>query len=195
MRKTVGIIGSHQFIDGNTSQRVAFIYPKVVAAMLDATPLVIPSMPETQDIGHLIEIFDGIVLTGGRANVHPRHWGEELTEAHGDIDEGRDAVALPLVRACVDTGLPLFGSCKGFQEMAVAYGSSLHPEIRDLPGRMNHRMPRGDDVTREEIFRPRHKVDLLPGGIFAGLYGTTEIVVNSLHGQGIVDAGDRIVIE
>lgn len=195
MRKTIGIIGSFQEIDGNTSQRAAMIYPRVVGRMLEATPLIIPSVPEVQDIGHLVEILDGILLTGHRANVHPSYWGEEATEAHGTFDQGRDAVAIPLVRAAVDAGLPLFGSCRGFQEMAAAYGSAMHPEIRDLPGRMNHRMPRDRELTREEVFRPRHRVNLCPGGIFAEMYGATEITVNSLHGQGITVAGERVVIE
>ena len=194
MRKTIGIIGSHQDIDGNTSQRVASIYPHVIGRMLDATPLVIPSVPEAQEIEHLIEILDGVILTGGRANVHPSEWGEAESEAHEPFDRGRDAVALPLVRAAVDAGLPLFGICRGVQEMNVAFGGTLHPEIRDLPGRMNHRRPK-EDTPREEIFRPRHRVDLIPGGVFADLYGTTEITVNSLHGQGITEPGDRVVIE
>ena len=51
-------------------------------------------------------------------------------------------MALTLIEACVDRGVPLFGICRGFQEIAVTFGSTLHPEIRELPGRMNHRMPR-----------------------------------------------------
>jgi putative glutamine amidotransferase len=163
--------------------------------MVGATPLMIPGLPETQDIGHLVGIFDGIVLTGGRANVHPEEWGATPSPAHEPYDRGRDRVALPLIRACVDAGLPLLGICRGMQEMNVAFGGTLHPEIRDLPGRMNHRMPRGDDVTREEIFRPRHCVHLVPGGTFARLYGSDEIFVNSLHGQGICEPADRVVIE
>ena len=194
-RKTIGIIGNEQVLDGNTSQRVAFIYPKVVARMLEATPLVIPAMPETQDIAHLVEILDGVVLTGARPNVHPEEYGAPETEAHGPFDRGRDRVALPLVRACVEAGVPLFGICRGFQEMAVAYGSTLHPEIRELPGRMNHRRPRHEGVTRAEIFTPRHPVDLLPGGVLAGIYGTTRIVTNTLHGQGVEAVGARVAIE
>lgn len=194
MRKTIGIVANHQHIDGNTSQRVSFIYPKVVAAMLDATPLVIPAMPETQDVGHLVDLFDGIVLTGARPNVHPSEWGAVPTKAHEPYDQGRDQVALPLVRAAVDAGVPLIGICRGMQEMAVAYGSTLHPEVRNLPGRMNHRRPQ-DDCPREQIFRPRHAVSLSPGGIFAGLYGAEQIITNTLHGQSVEEVGQRVSIE
>ncbi len=83
-----------------------------------------------------------MLLTGARANVHPTHFGAEEHPSYEPYDRRRDALALQLVKACVERGVPLFGVCRGFQEMNVAFGGSLHPEIRDLPGRMNHRMPR-----------------------------------------------------
>ncbi len=194
MGKVIGIMGTEQVVDGTTSQRMNVMYPRVIAKMMEAVPLMIPGLPETQDIGHLVEMFDGIVLTGARPNVHPSEWGGAADAAHEPYDRGRDGVALPLIRACVETGLPLFGICRGIQEMNVAFGGTLHPEIRDLPGRMNHRRPPGD-TQRADIFQLRHKVALAPGGIFAGLYGVDEIETNSLHGQGIEAPGARITVE
>jgi putative glutamine amidotransferase len=103
-------------------------------------------------------------------------------------------VALPLITAAIAAGLPVFGLCRGIQEMNVALGGTLHPEIRELPGKMNHRMPPGE-TDPEVIFRKRHKVRLKPGGVFARLLGCEEIVTNSLHGQAIVDPGRGVVIE
>lgn len=195
VRKTIGIIGTHEVnTHGTPSQRAADSYPIAVSRMLGATPLIIPSLPETQDVGHLIDILDGVVLTGARPNVHPEEWGAAEDEAHAPFDRGRDRVAIDLVCASVEAALPLFGICRGFQEMSVAYGGTLHPEIRDLPGRMNHRMPKGE-TDRRVIFGPRHGVDLMSGGVFAAIYGTERIEVNSLHGQGIVEPGERVVIE
>lgn len=194
-RKTVGIIGTHALSDaGVPSQRAAESYPRVVGEMTGAVPLIIPSIPEVQDIGHLVGILDGIILTGARPNVHPETYGHPETEAHGPFDRNRDAVALPLVRAAVEAGLPLFGICRGFQEMNVAYGGTLHPEVGDIPGRMVHRMPKGE-TDRAVIFRPRQRVRLIPDGAFARVLGTTEIVVNSLHGQCIEEPGRRILVE
>ena len=83
--------------------------------------------------------------------------------------------------------------------MNVAFGGSLHPEIRDLPGRMNHRMPRLENgeihPDPEVIFADRHTVRLTPGGVFAGIFGRDEIRVNSLHGQGVLDLGKRVIVE
>jgi putative glutamine amidotransferase len=95
--------------------------------------------------------------------------------------------------------VPLFGICRGFQEMNVAFGGSLHPEIRELPGRVNHRMPRLETgeihPDHDVVFGDRHDVRLTPGGTFARLLGQETIRVNSLHGQGILEPGKRIVVE
>ena len=193
-RKTVGIMTVAEVSKGGApSQRTADNYPETIARMTGATPLLIPALPATQDIGHLLVVLDGIVLTGARPNVHPEEYGHAETEGHGPFDRERDRLTLPLVRAAVDEGVPLFGICRGMQEMNVAYGGTLHPEIRDLPGRDNHRMRQ--DVPREQRYDIRHGVNLIPDGVFAGLYGTRRIEVNSLHGQGILDAGDRVIVE
>lgn len=193
--KTVGIIGSALTEGpGAPGQRVNNRYVVAVAGVAGAQPLVIPSVPDTADIGHLVEILDGIVLTGARPNVHPRLYGAEPTPAHEPYDEGRDAVALPLVRAAVAAGVAVFGICRGFQEMAVAYGATLHPEIRDLPGRLDHRMPAGE-TDPEVIYRPRQTVRLAPGGVFAKIFGSQEVTVNSLHGQGVLEAPAPLRVE
>ena len=164
-----------------------------VADVSGCLPLLIPSDPHFVSVEELLEVCDGFLLTGGRPNVHPSEYGQPETPAHGAFDRCRDAITLPLIRACVARGQPFLGICRGFQEVNVAMGGTLHPEIRDLPGRMNHRMP--PDGTIEEKFALRHPVRLTPGGVFARLFGADEVMTNSLHGQGIDRPGARIVIE
>jgi putative glutamine amidotransferase len=156
-------------------------------------PLLIPADPEMVTVPELLEACDGFLLTGGRPNVHPEEYGETETPAHGSFDRNRDAITLPLVRACVERGQPVFGVCRGFQEVNVAMGGSLDPEIRDLPGRDNHRMP--PDGTLADKFALRHTVTLTPDGPFARLFGSTEVLTNTLHGQGIRRPGKRVVID
>jgi len=103
------------------------------------------------------------------------------------------SIVLPLVRACVDRGQPVFGVCRGFQEMNVAMGGSLYPEIRELPGRMNHRMP--PNGTLEEKFELRHIVKVTEGGPFDRILGSTEVLTDTLHGQVIKVPEPRIVID
>lgn len=148
---------------------------EAVGTVADCTPLLIQGMPDAVDLADLLEVLDGVVLTGGRANVHPRHYGEELSERHGQMDDGRDALTLPMVRACVERGIPILGLCRGIQEMNVAFGGTLHPEIGELPGKHRHRMPK-DCKDPEIIFALREHVRLTPGGLMATMLGTEEIV-------------------
>jgi putative glutamine amidotransferase len=172
---------------------------RAVAEVAGALPLMFAGTPDLTDIGALLQAVDGILLTGARANVHPSRFRQEPHPAHEPYDESRDALALALVEACVAEAVPVFGVCRGFQEMNVAYGGTLHPEIRELPGRMNHRMPRLENGEIHPdpavVFAERHDVSLVPGGVFAQILKCECIRVNSLHGQGILDLGQRVVVE
>jgi len=193
-RPVVGILGNGFLInDQYPAHAVGSSSARAVADVAGAMPMLIPADPELVDIAQLLETCDGFVLPGGRANVHPEEYGEEPTEAHGLFDRGRDRVALALVRACLERGQPIFGICRGFQEINVALGGTLWPEIRELPGRMNHRMP--PDGTLEEKFALRHTVSLAPDSGFARLMGSTQILTNTLHGQGIKTCGRGVVVE
>jgi putative glutamine amidotransferase len=193
-RPVVGIIGNaHLINDEYPAHAGGSMNSAAVSRVADCLPVIIPPDPELVQVDELLAACDGFLLTGGRPNVHPAEYGEPETEAHGPFDRGRDAITLPLVRACVDRGQPLLGLCRGFQEVNVAMGGTLHPEIRDLPGRDNHRMP--PDGTLEEKFALRHMVTLSDAGPFARLFGARQVLTNTLHGQGIKDAGDRVVID
>jgi putative glutamine amidotransferase len=199
-KPVVGVIANAHRIENRFDvQAVGQRNLRAVAEVAGALPLVFPGLPDVTEIDALLDAVDGILLTGARANVHPTHFGVEPHPRHEPYDLDRDAVALPLVRACVARGVPVLGICRGFQEMNVAFGGSLHPEIRELPGRMNHRMPRLETgeihPDPEIIFADRHDVRLVAGGVFAGLFGRETIRVNSLHGQGILEPARRVVVE
>ena len=199
-RPVVGVIGNaHRIENRFTTQMVGERNLRAVTDVAGALPLMFAGSPEITDIGALLDAVDGVVLTGARANVHPTRFKTEPHEKHEPYDTPRDDVALALAEACVARGVPIFGICRGLQEMNVAFGGSLHPEIREIPGRMNHRMPRLENGEIHPdplvIFADRHDVHLTPAGAFAKLLGCETIRVNSLHGQGILDPGERVVIE
>ncbi|SDW10277.1 putative glutamine amidotransferase [Albimonas donghaensis] len=193
-RPVIGVISNAMLINETFAVSAAGeMNMRALRHAADCLPLIIPALPEAVDPDDLLAACDGFLFTGGRANVHPSHYGHEETEAHAPFDPKRDGVTLPLIRAAVAAGAPVLGICRGFQELAVAFGATLHPEIRDLPGRMNHRMP--PDGTVEEKFALRHAVTFAEGGTFHRLLGATEVMTNTLHGQGIIDPGPRVVIE
>ena len=193
-RPVVGIIGNQTLLDNEYPVLTGgTMNVEAVSEVANCMPLLIPADPNYVSVGELLDRCDGFLLTGGRPNVHPEEYGEAETEAHGTFNRSRDAITLPLVRACVDRGQPFLAVCLGFQEVNVAMGGTLYPEIRDLEGRMNHRMP--PDGTLEEKFALRHHVHLRQGGVFESLLGSDAVLTNTLHGQGIKEPGDRVVIE
>jgi putative glutamine amidotransferase len=199
-RPVVGVIGNSQQVENRyPTQMCGERNLRAVAEVAGALPLMFAGCVGITDIGTLLDTVDGVLLTGARANVHPSHFNTEPDPKHEPYDQRRDSVALEVARACVTRGIPVFGICRGLQEMNVAFGGSLHPEIREIPGRMNHRMPRleNGEVHPDPlvVFADRHDVSLTPGGTFARLLGRETIRVNSLHGQGILEPGKRVLIE
>jgi putative glutamine amidotransferase len=199
-RPVVGVVANaHRTERRFAAQLVGEKNLRAVAEVAGALPIMFAGTPEITDIDTLLDVVDGVLLTGARANVHPARFRTEPHPGHEPYDEARDALALALIEECVARGVPLFGVCRGFQEMNVAFGGSLHPEIRDLPGRMNHRMPRLETgeihPDPQVVFADRHEVRLVAGGQFAQILGREMISVNSLHGQGILKPGERIIVE
>ena len=200
-RPVVGVIANTHLIENRfTAQLVGENNLRAVAEVTGALPLMFAGSPDITEVGALLDVVDGVLLTGGRANVHPSRFGIEPHPSMSPTTCARRALALALVEVCVARGVPLFGICRGFQEMNVAFGGSLHPEIRELPGRMNHRMPRLENgeihPDHDVVFGDRHDVRLTPGRhLRARLLGQETIRVNSLHGQGILELGERVVVE
>jgi putative glutamine amidotransferase len=170
-------------------------YVESLVKMVDCIPVLLPPMGAAIDAAELVSRMDGFVLTGGVANVEPHHYAGPAFPPDEIIDPGRDALVLPLVRACVAARVPVFGICRGIQEINVALGGSLHYRIHELPGKDDHRRPRSDDLTPEEVYRLKHVVRLTPGGLFQSLTGRDEMMVNSLHGQGVDRLGKGLVVE
>lgn len=168
-------------------------YIAAVSRGSGATPVVIPALGEEHDFASMVEHLDGLLLTGGRANVEPHHYGGSPFPDDEIRDPARDATVLPLIRACVDAGVPVFGICRGIQEMNVALGGSLHYRVHLVEGKMDHRMKR--EGTMDERFALRHMVSLTPGGALSKLVGKDEVKVNSAHGQGVDRLADGVKVE
>lgn len=145
-------------------------------------PLVVPAA-QTDELDALLALAHGVFLTGSASNVHPRHFGEEVHDTSLPLDEVRDGWTLPLVRAVLQRGMPLFAICRGFQEANVALGGSLHQAVQEQSGLADHRARDSDPLQVQ--YGPAHAVHVQPGGVLQAVLGTGELQVNSIHGQGI----------
>jgi len=155
----------------------------VEAARLAGTiPLVVPSIP-VEEIDTLLDMADGILLTGSPSNVHPSHFGETVHDETLPLDPVRDGWTLPLIPRALSRGIPLFAICRGFQEANVALGGSLHQAVQEVPGQNDHRGR--TDGTAEIQYDFAHEVEVIPGGTLDRILDQRVFRVNSVHGQGV----------
>lgn len=168
-------------------------YVEATDHLVGAVPVLIPANGPTADIETLLERLDGIMLTGSRSNVHPSYYdGPPHAEGTWE-DMARDGTTLPLIRAAVARGVPVLAICRGFQELNVALGGSLHQRIQDLPGRMDHSTPMQPSSRVRQ--GKAHAIRVTRGGWLHRLAGSLDIAVNSLHNQGIDQLAPGLVVE
>jgi putative glutamine amidotransferase len=189
----VGVSACVKEIETHRYQAAGDKYITAVAFGSDAQPVIMPALGEHYDVEMMVERFDGFVITGSPSNVEPHHYQGPPSREGTLHDPERDATTLPLIRAAVAAGVPLLAICRGIEEFNVAFGGSLHQNVHELPDHIDHRAPK--DQPADVMYAPAHSVTLVPGGIVAGLAGTTEMKVNSLHSQGIDRLGDGLVVE
>ncbi len=193
IRPLIGIPADRRMIGLHAFHAVGEKYARAVLEAADAVPVVIPAMAREMRMDELIDRLDGVVFTGSPSNVEPRHY-QGPPSAPGTLhDPERDAMTLPLIRKAVDAGIPVLGICRGFQEMNVAFGGTLHQKLHEVPGHMDHR----DDESQplEVQYGPAHEVTLEPGGVLHTLAGTDRLTVNSLHSQGVDRLGPDLAVE
>lgn len=169
---------------------------KYARAVLDAAgglPLLIPALAEELGLDELLERLDGVMFTGSHSNVEPHHYSGPPSDPGTLHDPARDATTLPLIRKAVAAGVPVLGICRGFQEMNVAFGGTLHQKVHEVEGRHDHR----EDTSLEldVQYGPAHEVVLEPGGSLQALTGQNRIQVNSLHSQGVDRLGPGLAVE
>lgn len=157
-----------------------------------ALPLVVPSATP-DELDTLLDLADGVLLTGSPSNVHPSHFGEAVHDTTLPLDLLRDAWTLPLIPKVIARGMPLMAICRGFQETNVALGGTLHQAVQEVPGLHDHRA-RSDNPV-EVQYGLSHPVHVQPGGVLARVLGTDEVRVNSVHGQGVHRLANGLRVE
>ncbi|MBB3119760.1 gamma-glutamyl-gamma-aminobutyrate hydrolase family protein [Pseudoduganella violacea] len=169
-------------------------YVNAVVLGARCMPLVLPALGELADVDAVLSVADGVMLTGSASNVHADLYGQTIHDPALPLDAARDATTLPLIRAALERGIPILGICRGFQEMNVALGGTLHQAVQEVSGMLDHR-DRPQDAM-EVQYGPAHPIRLTRGGVLAEILGNpAEIQVNSLHGQGIAKLAPGLAVE
>ncbi|MFA5955140.1 gamma-glutamyl-gamma-aminobutyrate hydrolase family protein [Hyphomicrobium sp.] len=172
-------------------QAVAERYLKA-APFVGADFVLVPSMPDIMDAGSILSRLDGILLTGSPSNVAPNLY-RSTDPGDGPFDPGRDGMAFRLIAESVEQDRPVLGICRGFQEIAVAYGATLRPDLAEAGREQVHHTEPG--LPLDGMFALEHRVDLAFKGVLERVMGAPSITVNSAHFQGIRDLGDKLAVE
>ena len=195
LRPLIGVTACRYEIDDMPSHAAGDKYLRAVLDGAGGLPFLIPALGGPLEAEEVAGRLDGLLITGSPSNILPDHYGGEPSEPGTLHDPDRDATTLPLIRAALAAGVPLFGICRGLQELNVALGGTLHQRVHELPGKHDHRWDDADPLDKQ--FGPAHPVRVCPGGVLEQVLGTSEITVNSLHWQGIdrLAAGLRVEAE
>lgn len=192
-RPLIGVVSDRRFLAPHQFHVVGEKYLVAVADAAGGYPVSLPVLPGEFDVLEALDRLDGLLLTGSPSNVEPQRY-QGRPSAPGTLhDPERDSVSLALIPAAIRAGLPLLGICRGFQEMNVALGGSLHQAVHDLPGFDNHK----EDPTQplDVQYGPAHEVRFTPDGMLEGIAGTRSAIVNSVHSQGVDVLADTLVVE
>jgi putative glutamine amidotransferase len=192
-RPLIGIPADRRMVGDHPFHMVGEKYARAVLDAAGGVPLFIPSLAQELGFDELIERLDGLLFTGSPSNVEPHLYQGSPSDPGTLHDPARDATTLPLIRKAVSAAVPIFGICRGFQEMNVAFGGTLHQKLHEVAGHLDHR----DDTTQplEVQYGPAHEVTLEPGGLLRSLTPAERIQVNSLHNQGIARLGSELSVE
>jgi putative glutamine amidotransferase len=179
----VGIPSDHRMVGKHPFHMVGEKYIAAVRDGSGATPLLIPVLDNPIPPEELLASVDGFLFTGSLSNVAPKHYGGDAPRDGVLQDERRDDTTLPLLKAAIAAGKPVLCVCRGFQELNVAFGGTLHQHVEEVPGRADHR--EDTNAPLEEQYGPAHPISVQPGCLLADVLGAGIFQVNSLHGQGI----------
>ncbi len=145
-------------------------------------PLIIPHNDDPEAV---LDLLDGLVLTGG-GDLHPEHYGAETLADLEDTNAGADVWELALARGARERRLPVLGICRGMQTLAVAAGGTM---IQDLQEEHGHPLI---EHTPEALMGSRHDVEVAADSRIAEVMGRRSFVVNSIHHQAVTDPGDLV---
>jgi putative glutamine amidotransferase len=192
-RPMVGVVSDRRMIGEHPYHMVGEKYLQAVADGADSYPVSLPSLAEGFDVLDILDRLDGLLLTGSPSNLEPRHYMGDPSEPGTWHDPERDLAALALIPAAIRVGMPLFAVCRGFQEMNVAFGGTLHQKVHEIEGYRMHR--ENPEEPLEVQYGPSHEVRFSDGGLLATLTGQAGAAVNSLHSQGVDQLGQELRVE
>lgn len=192
-KPVVGVPADRRMVDPHPFHMAGEKYVQAIVDGSDGLPFIIPALGDPLDVDDIIDNVDGILLTGSPSNIEPYHYEGQPSEPGTWHDPHRDSLTLPLAKRAMEVGVPLLAVCRGFQELNVVLGGTLHQKVHEVPGYGMHK--ENPDDPLEVQYGPSHSVNLVEGGLLHRLAGTDKVMVNSLHSQGVAKLADGVTVE
>ncbi len=189
----IGVPADRRLIDPHPFHVVGEKYLAALSDAAGALPLMIPALGAHLDPEQVLANVDGLLFTGSPSNVEPHRYGGEPSLPGTLHDPERDATTLPLIAAALESSVPVLALCRGFQEMNVALGGTLHQRVHEVPGYGVHKENPDDPLHVQ--YGPSHAVNLCDGGLLRRLAGRDRVEVNSLHSQGVAKLAKGVIVE
>jgi putative glutamine amidotransferase len=193
----IGVTACVRTLDDVEHHVARIQYLAVVPQAVGGIPVIVPALSDEATspvrMTDVLDRLDGLLITGSPSNVKPERYGGPPSKRGTLHDAKRDEAVLPLIAAALERRIPMLALCRGIQELNVVLGGTLHQNIQDLPGKMDHRADTALPIKQR--YGLAHEVTLAPGGMLADLAGGTTLTVNSLHAQGINRLADGLAVE
>lgn len=192
-KPVIGVPADRRMVDPHPFHMAGEKYVQAVVDGSDGLPFIIPALGDPLDVDDIIANVDGILLTGSPSNVEPYHYEGQPSQPGTMHDPHRDALTLPLAKRAMEQGVPLLAVCRGFQELNIVLGGTLHQKVHEVPGYHTHK--ENPDDTLDVQYGPSHELNLVEGGMLHALAGMDAVMVNSLHSQGVAKLADGVTVE
>lgn len=192
-KPVIGITADRRLVEPHQAHLAGEKYITAIRDGSDALPFILPALGDSIDLDDAIRHLDGVFFTGSPSNVEPQHYGGEPSKPGTWHDPARDQTTLPLLGIALQSGVPLLAVCRGFQELNVVLGGTLHQLVHEVPGYHNHK--ENPDDTLADQYGPSHNVTLVEGGMLRALAGQDVVTVNSLHSQAVAKLADGVTVE
>ena len=153
-----------------------------------AAPLILAPIASKAALRRLVALLDGVVLSGGDFDIHPRIYGERPIEPLGTIKAARTQFELDLAAAALATDLPLLGICGGAQAINVVLGGSLY---QDIVAQLSHTGAREHSSKNTDA---GHFVQVASGTRLFGIVRRSKLRVSTSHHQSVKRLGRGLVV-
>lgn len=141
-------------------------------------PFIFPLSDDENDLTTLIDLCDGILLTGGQ-DVSPELYRDEPLRDLISCCEIRDRMEQIVLKRALETNKSILGICRGIQFINAALGGTLYQDLPSQhPSNVEHRQKAPYDI-------PSHEVTLIKDTPLQKCLARDTLPVNSCHHQAV----------